>query len=139
MHSGSSDCKLDRTAEVTGTIAEEKTECNANLNGNEGCSYIEKAPNSYGKGFNDAGGGVFMTLFTKDEVSQWFWSRPDVPDSVKDAPDVSKLGPPSAKWPSSTCGSNFWAEEQTLVSPGRSLIFRPTDLSPRQIFDITLW
>lgn len=52
----------------------------------------------------------------QDAVSQYFWSRPDIPENIKsDSPDVSDWGIPSATWPSSTCDSKFWGE-QTLVS-----------------------
>lgn len=52
----------------------------------------------------------------QDAVSQYFWSRPDIPENIKSgSPDVSDWGIPSATWPSSTCDSKFWGE-QTLVS-----------------------
>ncbi|ORY92616.1 concanavalin A-like lectin/glucanase domain-containing protein [Leucosporidium creatinivorum] len=115
VHTSSSDCKQDTTADVTGTLVTANSDCNANNNGNTGCSYAETAENSYGKSFNDAGGGVFATVFSTDAVSQWFWSRPNIPDDITSgSPDSSNWGKPSATWPSSTCASSFWGD-QTLV------------------------
>ena len=37
--------------------------CSAGTNSSDGCTVIEEQPNSYGAGFNDAGGGVWATQF----------------------------------------------------------------------------
>lgn len=44
----------------TGTTL--STDCNANDNGNAGCGVQVTAANSYGTGFNNAGGGWLVTF-----------------------------------------------------------------------------
>lgn len=91
-------------------------DCNAKVNGNTGCSYAETAKDSYGEGFNTAGGGVFVTSFTTDAIEQWFWSRPDVPQNILDgAPDRKTWGKPSASWPKSGCAVSEYFKDQDLI------------------------
>lgn len=97
-------------------------DCNANVNGNRGCSYAEvvEADRSYGKPFNDAGGGVFATVFADDGISQYLWSRTNVPSNIE-APDVATWGQPTARFPSSTCKTDEFFADQTLVRFCRGL------------------
>ncbi|KJA23116.1 glycoside hydrolase family 16 protein, partial [Hypholoma sublateritium FD-334 SS-4] len=103
-----------------------------------GCTVRETAPNSFGSGFNSAGGGVYATHF--DASSVWFWSRQNIPASIRRLSPTSALaslddwGPPSANFPSGTncnianhfgsqslviditlCGT--WAGAPTIYSP----------------------
>ncbi|BGP48012.1 hypothetical protein JCM10450v2_003882 [Rhodotorula kratochvilovae] len=116
LHTVDSDCKLTEGVDVTGTLVPANNDCNANVNGNTGCSYAETAENSYGEGFNNAGGGVFATSFTADAIEQWFWSRPDVPENIAGgSPDKATWGKPSASWPSSGCDIGKYFKDQTLI------------------------
>ncbi|KAH9478435.1 putative glycosidase C21B10.07 [Psilocybe cubensis] len=69
-----------------------------------GCTVGETAPNSFGAGFNAAGGGVYATQF--DESGIWFWSRPNIPKSILEATSTSSItslddwGPATASYPS---------------------------------------
>ncbi|GAA6002175.1 glycoside hydrolase family 16 protein [Rhodotorula paludigena] len=116
LHVVDSGCKLSESADVTGKLVPANDDCNANVKGNAGCSYAEQAANSYGKGFNDAGGGVFATSFTADAIDQWFWSRPDVPENIKSGtPDEAGWGKPTASWPSSSCEISKCFADQTMI------------------------
>ncbi|TNY22702.1 concanavalin A-like lectin/glucanase domain-containing protein [Rhodotorula diobovata] len=146
LHTSDSGCKLTESVDVTGTLVPANNDCNAKVNGNQGCSYAETAANSYGEGFNRAGGGVFVTSFTTDAIEQWFWSRPDVPDNlVEGAPDRATWGRPSASWPSGGCDVGKYFKDQTLIF-GVS-VFVPLNISGppalmragRLWADTTLW
>lgn len=85
------------------------------MDGGAGCAWEDPSTKSYGAGFNDAGGGVFATLLTNDELTVWFWSRDDVPDDVANSPDTSTFPQPVAQLTKSSCDvSNFFGE-QTLT------------------------
>ncbi|GAA6060519.1 hypothetical protein JCM10212_005600 [Sporobolomyces blumeae] len=104
LHVSDSNCKQDTSVDVTGTPIEANNDCNANVNGNQGCSFQEVTKASYGEEFHKAGGGVFVTSFTADAISVWFWSRPNVPQNIQDgAPDSATWGIPTAMWPKSSC------------------------------------
>jgi hypothetical protein len=55
LHVKDSGCKLSSNPDITGKTVPANVDCNANNNGNVGCSYAETAAASYGKAFNDAG------------------------------------------------------------------------------------
>ncbi|KAF8886573.1 glycoside hydrolase family 16 protein [Infundibulicybe gibba] len=86
-----------------------------------GCLVAETAPNSYGRGFANAGGGVFAAQFDVAGCrSIWFWSRPNVPASITQATsssgmDVSQWGPPSASFPAAGCNITQFFTPQNLV------------------------
>ncbi|KAI1796360.1 concanavalin A-like lectin/glucanase domain-containing protein [Ganoderma leucocontextum] len=85
-----------------------------------GCTVTETQDNSYGQGFATAGGGVWATQFDTTGINIWFWSRNNVPDSVKSANntiDPSSWGTPSAAYPSdSSCDiSNFFTPQQLVL------------------------
>lgn len=85
-----------------------------------GCTVSEKQDNSYGQAFATAGGGVWATQFDTTGINIWFWSRNNIPDSVKNATttiDPSSWGTPSAAYPSdSSCNiSNFFTPQQLVL------------------------
>ncbi|GAA5910979.1 hypothetical protein JCM6882_006736 [Rhodosporidiobolus microsporus] len=115
LHVKDSECKQGEV-DITGAAVEANNDCNANVNGNAGCSYSEAATASYGEAFNAAGGGVFVTQFAEDGISIWFWSRPDIPDDITSgSPDNSNWGKPSAMWKKDTCDIASYFGDQTLV------------------------
>lgn len=108
-------CQVDSNTDHTGLIG--VTNCNDTSM--SGCTVTENNKNSYGAGFAQAGGGVFATQFDVAGIFIWFWSRPDVPQSVStatDSIDISSWGPPSAVYASSSCdiGSHFSAQQLVL-------------------------
>ncbi|KAL0958960.1 hypothetical protein HGRIS_014272 [Hohenbuehelia grisea] len=76
--------------------------------GRPGCTVQETKKGSYGADFAPMGGGVYAAQFDEAGVYIWFWSRADVPasikgDSAKTTMDTADWGPPSAAWPASSC------------------------------------
>ena len=107
IHTGSS-CTL--TAAGKGLLQPFSTDCNANDNANEGCSFHDNDSNSYGTGFNNNGGGIFAMEWTEDGVSIWRWWHGNQPsDVLTDSPNPSGWGAPSANWASSSSECN-WAQ-----------------------------
>jgi len=88
-----------------------------------GCTVTETKSNSFGQGFNQAGGGVFATQFDASGIYIWFWSRANIPSSVTSAStsnspfgSLSDWGTPSASYPTSTgCNISQYFNPQTLV------------------------
>lgn len=85
-----------------------------------GCVVQEVVSNSFGAGFNAAGGGVWATQFDVAGIFIWFWSRPNIPPSIIQAAgrssiDVSQWGPPSASYPAVTCDITQFFSPQNLV------------------------
>ncbi|GAA5896886.1 hypothetical protein JCM5296_002581 [Sporobolomyces johnsonii] len=116
LHTSDSGCKQATNPNITGKAVAANNDCNANDNGNAGCSYTETASSSYGEAFNNAGGGVIVTSFTTAAISVWFWSRAEIPDNIKSgSPDNSTWGKPTATWPSSSCDISKYFGAQTLI------------------------
>ncbi|GAA5857484.1 hypothetical protein JCM8547_009296 [Rhodosporidiobolus lusitaniae] len=116
LHVKDSNCKQSTSVDITGTAVEANNNCDGNADGNTGCSYAEVAENSYGEGFNGAGGGVFVTLFSAASISVWFWSRADIPDDITSgSPDSANWGKPSALWPKDSCDIASYFGDQTIV------------------------
>ncbi|KII86313.1 glycoside hydrolase family 16 protein [Plicaturopsis crispa FD-325 SS-3] len=86
-----------------------------------GCVVSETKPNSWGSGFAQAGGGVFAAQFDVAGIYMWFWSRPDVPASIKNSTstsgiDISDWGSPSGAWPTSSCNiTEFFTAQQLVI------------------------
>ncbi|KAG6888516.1 hypothetical protein C0995_007759 [Termitomyces sp. Mi166 len=86
-----------------------------------GCIVAESKPNSFGAGFNKAGGGVFVTQLDVSGVYIWFWSRPDIPEEIATATsttniDTTTLGSPSASYPVSGCNyTEFFGPQQLVI------------------------
>ncbi|KAG5642971.1 hypothetical protein DXG03_001819 [Asterophora parasitica] len=85
-----------------------------------GCIVAENKPGSYGRGFAEAGGGVYAVQLDIAGVFIWFWSRPDVPDMIRTATsttnmDVAAFGVPSAAYPASGCNITQYFGPQQLV------------------------
>ncbi|KAK7046716.1 Rhodanese domain-containing protein [Favolaschia claudopus] len=91
-----------------------------------GCLVGETMPNSYQAGFAAAGGGVWATQFDYTGLfnlpgSIWFWSRPNVPQSIvqstaESSIDLSDWGPPSASYINSTCTvENFFGPQKMFI------------------------
>ena len=53
---------------MTSTIVN-STDCNFELDGNQGCVVTDPNPSSYGEAFAQAGGGIYVTEFSEDGIS----------------------------------------------------------------------
>ncbi|KAF8971847.1 concanavalin A-like lectin/glucanase domain-containing protein [Flammula alnicola] len=85
-----------------------------------GCIVAENKPNSFGAGFAQAGGGVFALQYETTGINSWFWSRPDIPDSIKTATSTSQMdttswGLPSSAYSPTSCNFTEFFPPQTLV------------------------
>ncbi|GLB37115.1 putative glycoside hydrolase family 16 protein [Lyophyllum shimeji] len=98
-------------------------DCDANVNYNQGCGTSFSSPNSYGTGFNDAGGGWYVLERSSTQgISVWFWSRTDdsVPTSVSHGlgtiyPDPS-WGPPEAHFSVDSCAhETFFNDTHQMI------------------------
>ncbi|KAI0630245.1 concanavalin A-like lectin/glucanase domain-containing protein [Trametes polyzona] len=96
-------CTMQPPRLMTGTAT--STNCDANVNYNQGCGVSFAKPASYGADFNRAGGGYYAMVRTKTEgVRVWFWSRydPAVPPEIRYGPLPDFFGQksvyPSASW-----------------------------------------
>lgn len=80
------------------------TECASSGSNNAGCAYSDGNTQSYGKGFNEAGGGVFIHLWDSTGIRMWFFPRGQIPqDITAGTPDSSTWGPPIASFGSGSC------------------------------------
>ncbi|EIM85938.1 uncharacterized protein STEHIDRAFT_58644 [Stereum hirsutum FP-91666 SS1] len=86
-----------------------------------GCAINETAPNSFGEGFAQNGGGVWAAQFDTSGIFIWFWSRGNIPVSILNSTSTSDLsisewGTPSAAYlPSSTSDIADTFGDQQLV------------------------
>ncbi|KAF9553937.1 hypothetical protein CPC08DRAFT_713314 [Agrocybe pediades] len=109
LHTGPN-CKHDPLPATAQKGKPLQTDCSVDA----GCTVQETTPNSYGAGFNQAGGGVFATQFDA--------AGPDVPKSITAATGTSDIsiddwGVPSASYPSgASCdiGSAFGPQRIVL-------------------------
>ncbi|KAF8070191.1 glycoside hydrolase family 16 protein [Lyophyllum atratum] len=96
--------------------------CDANVNYNQGCGTSFAKANSYGTGFNDVGGGWYvLERASAKGINVWFWSRndPSVPFSVSSGskavnPDES-WGPPEARFSPDSCDHRSYFDAHQLI------------------------
>ena len=92
----SRNCTIAGSGE-TGTLV--TNDCDTYGTNNVGCGVRLSSNTSYGKGFNDAGGGVYAMEWTSNWIRMWYWDHTRVPSSITyGAPDPSTFGVPSANF-----------------------------------------
>ncbi|KAI0758956.1 concanavalin A-like lectin/glucanase domain-containing protein [Fomes fomentarius] len=110
-------CTHQNGAQQRGTTV--GADCSAGPDSATGCTVEDKLADSFGKGLNAAGGGVWAAQIDASGIFMWFWSRKDVPDDVTNAKSSvepsSKWGTPVAAWPSSSCDIGKFFKPQQLV------------------------
>jgi hypothetical protein len=85
--------------------------CDINAPGqaeNQGCAIQDPSELTYGKGFNEAGGGVFAVERTSEAIRMWFFPRGKFPDDI-----VYSQPAPNANWgrPRSLFAGDFSIDE----------------------------
>nr|GAT47609.1 predicted protein [Mycena chlorophos] len=85
-----------------------------------GCTTEEAKPNSFGEGFASAGGGVYALQMDVSGIYMWFWSRPDIPNSISGSSasstlDISDWGTPSTAYPATTCNITEFFQPQQMI------------------------
>ncbi|CAE6479939.1 unnamed protein product [Rhizoctonia solani] len=99
-------CNMTGTSRtMTGVAASDQ--CDASVNGNQGCG-VTFEPGSFGKGFNTKGGGWYAMRRTQDGISIWFWGRDEygVPGEVRRGAQKVRpegWGVPVADFPANNC------------------------------------
>ncbi|KAG8730602.1 hypothetical protein FRC11_006323 [Ceratobasidium sp. 423] len=109
-------CNMTGTSR-TMTGHAESDQCDAAVNGNQGCGVSFKQ-GSFGQGFNAKGGGWYAMRRTQDGISIWFWGRddPTVPEEVRKGTQIVQpecWGTPVADFPADNCDmkSHFGSHE----------------------------
>ncbi|CAE6413471.1 unnamed protein product [Rhizoctonia solani] len=108
-------CTIPADYGSTGTLAA-STVCAADLTANMGCGQLSTGANSYGKPFNDNGGGVYAMLWQSTGVSIYFFPRNAIPsDITSEAPQPSTWGIPSGNWPSTNCDPATYLKNHQII------------------------
>jgi hypothetical protein len=92
--------------------------CGVQGTDNSGCGYADySSGNSFGAGFNEAGGGTYVMQWVASGLSVWFFPRGTVPaDVVADAPmPWTWSRAPFAKWAASGCSPYDFFTAQTAI------------------------
>ncbi|KAJ6453478.1 concanavalin A-like lectin/glucanase domain-containing protein [Mycena vitilis] len=92
-------CSIDAGAEQTGQM--DSADCNSSNGDNSGCGVSDSDPTSYGKGFNDAEGGVFAHEWIPESgVRIWHFQRSEIPEDITNqAPNPDNWGTPAGSFP----------------------------------------
>jgi hypothetical protein len=98
-------CSIAQNGLFSGHVSTPNCDVNAaGQPGNAGCAILNSNSNSFGDGFNQAGGGVYATEWTSDHISIWYFPRSAIPsDMSSNSPDPENWGSPMASWSSSSC------------------------------------
>jgi hypothetical protein len=93
-------CRITQTGKFTGSISSSNCDVNApDQATNVGCAIKTSDTQSYGTGFNNAGGGVYATQWTSEAISIWFFTRGQIPADINSgSPDPSTWGQPQAQF-----------------------------------------
>lgn len=113
-------CSMDVYREQKGyTVSKD---CNTEINSNQGCGTNSGKQNSYGTGFNDAGGGFYVMERSRSTgIRVWFWSRAEdrkIPTTVKQDMGViwpGAFGKPDAHFPTTACDYDSHFDEHQII------------------------
>lgn len=109
-------CSITNTGAFSGSLETSNCDVNAaNQANNAGCSIRSSDSQSYGSGFNAAGGGVFATEWTSQAISIWFFPRGAIPSDISSGnPDPSGWGLPQGQF-TGACDIDDKVHNQQLV------------------------
>ncbi|KZO94279.1 glycoside hydrolase family 16 protein [Calocera viscosa TUFC12733] len=111
-------CTVPSSALMTGTLTDD--DCGTDATKTQGCTVTDANQDSYGAAFAAAGGGVYATLLADTGVYIWFFSRANVPSDLSvsnpnSSPNPDGWGEPSGYYPSSTCPTSTFFEDQFII------------------------
>ncbi|KAH9850499.1 laminarinase [Lenzites betulinus] len=114
----SSGCSMPASRSQTGTAG--SNNCDVAATNNAGCGVQANKANSYGPGFNSAGGGWYAMERTTSFIKVWFWSRTDgsVPSDVSSGStsiNTDNWGTPYAFFPSQSCDLTSHFGEHNII------------------------
>ncbi|GAA5934127.1 hypothetical protein JCM1841_006837 [Sporobolomyces salmonicolor] len=107
-------CTLTTPMQAAGAVL--ATDCDAYANYNTGCGVQDTSRESYGSGWNAAGGGVYAMLWDETGISMYNFIRDQIPsDITSGSPDPSSWGTPRARWDATSCNMTQFFGDQTIV------------------------
>ncbi|KAH7101774.1 concanavalin A-like lectin/glucanase domain-containing protein [Auriculariales sp. MPI-PUGE-AT-0066] len=104
---------------ITGNVV--LNDCMHKPTDNAGCATADPRNTSFGSGFNDAQGGIYVTEFAETAISIWFFPRSGIPaglDSKSNATtiDTATFGPPATQLPNNAgCDLKSQFAEQKII------------------------
>ncbi|KAI9741089.1 MAG: hypothetical protein M1834_002802 [Cirrosporium novae-zelandiae] len=119
LHTGV-DCSISNTSSILSDFSTSSkvtsTNCDVSSGSNTGCQIASTETNTYGDGFNSAGGGVYATEWTSDAITIWFFSQGSVPSDISSgSPDPSSWGTPISRFPNTSCDIDSKFKNQQIV------------------------
>lgn len=116
IHTGSQCVLPANFAGIDASASPMGTTCTSSNGANSGCGFQNNDPNSYGAGFNAAGGGVLAHEWNSWGVKIWFFTRDKIPaDITSGHPNPTSWETPTAAWPSKFCDFSSALHDHTLV------------------------
>ncbi|KAF9258941.1 glycoside hydrolase family 16 protein [Marasmius fiardii PR-910] len=113
-------CTLDPGVKPQVSTTTGNSQC-ATINGdNSGCPFFDDNPCSYGQGFNQKGGGVYVHLWDSEGIKAWFFPRDSIPKDITELnphPGSPDWGKPVAFWEngdSCDVGKHFYEHELVI-------------------------
>ncbi|KAJ5251267.1 CAZyme family GH16 [Penicillium chrysogenum] len=114
LHTGPG-CSIDDSG-FSGSV--DTSNCYVEASGqaaNAGCAITSNSTQSYGDGFNKAGGGVYATEWTGEAIKVWFFPSASIPSDISTGtPDPSGWGSPMAAFAGS-CDIDSHFKELQIV------------------------
>jgi len=116
-------CTIANNGSFTGTLG--NNNCDTSHGSTIGCGIQNQDKESYGSGFNSAGGGVYATEWTSNDINVWFFSRRNIPSDIASGnPDPMSWGPPVAQF-QGNCNIDAHFKNQQIVRLSPSLLVYP--------------
>ncbi|KAJ5247762.1 Endo-1-3(4)-beta-glucanase [Penicillium chermesinum] len=98
LHTNEDGCSIQNSG-FSGSLDTSECYIYTKSDGSGGCGIIDPSKQSYGDGFNAAGGGVFATEWTSDGVHVWRFSNSSIPADISSGrPNPSTWGTPVASF-----------------------------------------
>lgn len=93
LHTGPG-CSISRHTDMLASVSTDNCDVKAEgQSDNQGCQIKTDDPRSYGKGFNDNGGGVYATEIMESFINIFFFPRGSIPSDISSSsPDPSSWG-----------------------------------------------
>ncbi|KAI6353992.1 hypothetical protein MCOR25_008813 [Pyricularia grisea] len=108
-------CSMEGVRRImTGAAA--KADCYSGGEDNTGCNVRGDGNDTFGSGFNKAGGGLLAVELRDEGIRTWQFTRAKVPADVEvGTPDPSGWGPAMADFPSTECNIGEHFRNQSII------------------------
>ncbi|KAL4797521.1 concanavalin A-like lectin/glucanase domain-containing protein [Aspergillus venezuelensis] len=108
-------CTIDNTG-FSGTLMTSNCYVQAaGQDNNVGCGIMSPDTTSFGPGFNDNSGGVYVTEWTSSVISVWFFPRSSIPSDISaGTPDPGSWGTPTARFAGSCDIESHFTDMQII-------------------------